>query len=170
MEGSSEDGEPQVLENLAQELRQSILQTESTLVIHLQENQEAAHRSQTELKEALEKVTANQDMISQVLLNLTHGGKGPEKYANRDASGSHGGYRHQQEHIPHYHTEGQSHGGGVPQGQTHSRATHRPYLPSFLDEQTQPSYQDEIEDNFEQYVEEYNSLSVAVQRQITLDQ
>jgi hypothetical protein len=78
--------------------------------------------------------------------------------------------RQQQEHIPYYHTEGQSHRGGAPQGQTHSRTTHRLYLPSFLDEQTQPNYQDEIEDNFSQYVREYNSLSIAVQRQITLDQ
>jgi hypothetical protein len=36
--------------------------------------------------------------------------------------------------------------------------------------QTQPNYQDEIEDNFDQYVREYNSLSAGVQRQITLDQ
>jgi hypothetical protein len=93
-------------------------------------------RGQSELRETLEKVNANQDKISQALLHLTHGGKGPEMYANKEASGSHGGYRHQQEHIPHYHTEGQSHGGGAPQGQTHSRTTHRPYLPSFLDEQT----------------------------------
>jgi hypothetical protein len=39
-----------------------------------------------------------------------------------------------------------------------------------LDEQTHTNYQDEIEDNFAQYVREYNSLSIAVQRQITLDQ
>jgi hypothetical protein len=36
MEGSGEDSEPQVLTNFAQELRQSILQTESALVTHLQ--------------------------------------------------------------------------------------------------------------------------------------
>ena len=73
MEGSGEDSEPQVLANFAQELRQSILQTESTLVIHLQENQETICRSQSELRETLEKVTTNQDMISQVMFNLTHG-------------------------------------------------------------------------------------------------
>jgi hypothetical protein len=38
MEGSGEDSEPQVLANFAQELRQSILQTESALVTHLQGN------------------------------------------------------------------------------------------------------------------------------------
>jgi hypothetical protein len=113
MEGSGEDNEPQVLATLAQELRQSILQIESKLVTHLQENQEASPRSQSELRETVEKVTANRDLISQVLLDLTHGGKGPEKYANTEASGSHGGNRQQQEHIPYYHTEGQSHGGGA---------------------------------------------------------
>jgi hypothetical protein len=122
------------------------------------------------LRDTLENVSAKQDKISHVLLHLTHGGKGPETYANIEAIGSHGGYRHQQEHIPHYHTEGQIHGGGEPQGQTHSRTTHRPYIPSFLDEQTQPNYQDEIEDSFNQYVKEYNSLSIEVQRKITLDQ
>jgi hypothetical protein len=35
MEGSGEDNEPQVLATLAQELRQSILQTESKWVTHL---------------------------------------------------------------------------------------------------------------------------------------
>jgi hypothetical protein len=35
MEGSGEDSEPQVLANFAQELHQSILQTESALVTHL---------------------------------------------------------------------------------------------------------------------------------------
>jgi hypothetical protein len=121
------------------------------------------------LRETLERVNASQDKIAQVLLHLTHGGKGPEVHANKEASESHGGTKHQQEHIPYYHTEGQSHGGGSPQGQTYSRTTSRPYLPSFLDEQTQPNYQDKIEDNSDQYVKEYNSLSVAVHRKITLD-
>jgi hypothetical protein len=101
---------------------------------------------------------------------MNHGGKGPEIYAKREASGSHGGTRHQQEHIPHYHTEGYNYGGGAPQGQTYSRTTPRPYLPSFLDNQTQSDYQDEIEDNFTQYAREYKSLSTGIQRQITLEQ
>jgi hypothetical protein len=118
----------------------------------------------------LKKVSDSQELISWLLMQMNHGGKVPETYGNKEASGSQGGYRHQQEHIPHYHTEGQSHGGGAPQGQAHSRTTHRPYLPSFLDEQPQPGYQDEFDDNFDQYVREYNSLSIPVQRQITLDQ
>jgi hypothetical protein len=47
------------------------------------------------LRETFEKVTANQDLISQVLLDLTHGGKWPEKYANIEACGSHGWNRQQ---------------------------------------------------------------------------
>jgi hypothetical protein len=66
------------------------------------------------MRETLEKVSEIKIRSHDLLLHLTHGGKGPKTYANREASGSHGGYRHQQEHIPHYHTEGQSHGGGVP--------------------------------------------------------
>jgi hypothetical protein len=58
----------------------------------------------------------------------------------------------------------------VPQKGKHSRTTHRSYLPSFLDEQTKPNHPDEFEDDFDQYVREYNLLSTPVQRQITLDQ
>jgi hypothetical protein len=170
MEGSGEDSEPQMIEGIARDLQRSIEVSQSDLVHHLQESQEATRRGQAEISETLKKVSDSQEMISRLLMQMTHGGKGPETYANKEASGSQGGNKHQQEHIPYYHTEGQSHGGGAPQGQTHSRTTHRPYLPSFLDEQPQPSYQDEFEDNFDQYVREYNSLSIPVQRQITLDQ
>jgi hypothetical protein len=44
MEGSGEDNDPQVLASFAKELQQSIFQTESALVHHLQENQEAVRR------------------------------------------------------------------------------------------------------------------------------
>jgi hypothetical protein len=121
------------------------------------------------MAETLKKASDSQELISRLLMQMTHGGKGLEPYANREASGSHGGNRHQQDNVPYYHTEGQSHGGGAAQGQTHKRTTHRPYLPLFLDEQTQPEFQDEIEDDFAQYVREYNSLSITVHRQMTLD-
>jgi hypothetical protein len=39
-----------------------------------------------------------------------------------------------------------------------------------LEEKPQPSYQDKFDENFDQYVREYNSLSLPFQRQITLDQ
>jgi hypothetical protein len=103
-------------------------------------------------------------------MQMTHEGKGLESYNNRDTSGSRGGYKHQQEHVPYYHHEGQSLGGSVPQGQTHSKTIHSPYLPSFLDEQAKPNHPDEFEENFDQYVKEYNSLGAPVQGKITLDQ
>jgi hypothetical protein len=93
----------------------------------------------------LEKVSVNQTLISQILLDMTHGGKGPRKYANREASGSHGGNRHQQEYVPYHHSEG-SHGGGASQGQVGNRTTPRSYLPSFMDEQPKPNHPDEFED------------------------
>jgi hypothetical protein len=139
-------------------------------VHHLQENQETVRRGQVEMTETLRKVNESQERLSQLLLQMNHAGKGPEVYANREASGFHGGTRPQQEHGPRYHTEGQSYGGGAPRGQTHSRITPRPYLPTFLDNQPQQKYEDEIEDNFKQYAREYHALSAGFQRQVTLDQ
>jgi hypothetical protein len=105
---------------------------------------------------------------------LTHAGKGPEIYANKEASGSHGETRphleQNQEKNFHYHIEGWSFGGGDPKGLTHNRTTPRPYLPTFLDNQPQHNYQDEIDDNFEQCAREYNLPSAGFQRQVTLDQ
>jgi hypothetical protein len=46
MEGSGDDGEPQGLAYLAQEFNKSINQTESKLVIHLQENYDVTRRGQ----------------------------------------------------------------------------------------------------------------------------
>ena len=50
MEGSSEDSEPQILAGFAKELQHSINRTESALVHHLQENQEAMLRGQFEMR------------------------------------------------------------------------------------------------------------------------
>jgi hypothetical protein len=169
MEGSSEDSEPQILARFAKDLQQSINMTQSTLVHHLQENQETVCRGQVEMTKTLRKVNEIQERITQLLMKMNQGGKGLEIYANKEASGSHVETRHQQENIPHYHNEGYKYGGGAPLGQTHSRTTPRPYLPSFLDNQTQPDYQDEIEENFAQYAREYNSLSAGIQRKITLE-
>jgi hypothetical protein len=149
IEGSGENSEPHMIAGIARDLQRSIEVSKSELVHHLQESQEATRRGQVEISETLKKVGDSQEMISKLLLQMTHGSKGLETYNNRETSGSQGGYRPQQEHIPHYHTEGQSHGGGAPQGQTHSRTTHRPYLPSFLEEHPQPSYQDKFDENFD---------------------
>ena len=139
------------------------------MVTHLQEIQEANRRGQTEISETLRKVDENQTRIAEMLMEMNHKGKGPESYANKETSGSHGGNRYQQEYIPYHHSEG-SHGGGAPQGQTGCRTTPVPYFPSFTEEPTQSDHPDEFEDQFDQYVREYNSLSPPVQRQITLDQ
>jgi hypothetical protein len=64
MEGSGDDSEPQGLAILAQEFHKSINQTESTLVNHLQENQEANRRGQAEISETLRKVDENQTRIA----------------------------------------------------------------------------------------------------------
>jgi hypothetical protein len=169
MEGSGEDSEPQILAGIARDLQRSIKVSQSDLVNHLQENQETTRRGQAEISETLRKVSDSQQKISQLLMDMTHSGKGSESYAKRETSGSHGGNRHQQEYVP-YHHSGGSHGGGAPKGQIGSKTTPRPYLPSFVNEQSQPNHPDEFEYQFDQYVREYNSLNPPVQRQITLYQ
>jgi hypothetical protein len=109
----------------------------------------------------LRKVDENQTRITEFLMAMNHKGKGPKTYANKESSGSLGGNRYHQEHIPYHHSEG-SPGGGAPQGQTGSRTTPRPYLPSFTDEVTQANHIDEFDDLFDQYSREYNSLSIPV--------
>jgi hypothetical protein len=106
MEGSGEDNESQILAGFARELQHSINLTQSTLVHHLQENQESVRRGQMEITETLERVNASQEKLAQLLMQMTHAGKGLKVYANREASGSHGGTRLQQEHNPRYHTKG----------------------------------------------------------------
>jgi hypothetical protein len=93
MEGSGEDSEPQILAGFTKELQHYINLSQIILVHHLQENQEIVRRGQVEMTEALRKVSESQERVSQLLMQMTHGGKGPEVYANREASGSHGGTR-----------------------------------------------------------------------------
>ena len=59
MEGSGEEEEPQGLAYLAREFNKSINQTESKLVIHLQENYDITRRGQAEITETLKKVDDN---------------------------------------------------------------------------------------------------------------
>ena len=95
MEGSGEEGEPQGLAYLAREFNKSINQTESKLVIHLQENYDITRRGQAEITETLKKVDdnlrkvdENQTRIVDLLLQITHKGKGLEIYENRETGGS----------------------------------------------------------------------------------
>jgi hypothetical protein len=64
------------------------------------------------MRDTLERVNSIPEKIVQILLQMTHAGKGPEIYANKESSGSHGETRPHQEQIFHYHTEGRSFGGG----------------------------------------------------------
>jgi len=63
-------------------------------------------RGQVEMRETLEKINVSQMNIAQLVLQITHVGKGPKIYANKESSVSHGGTRLHQEHRPHYHTDG----------------------------------------------------------------
>ena len=129
MEGSGDD-EPQGLAYLAQEFNKSINQTEGKLVVHLQENYDITRRGQAEITETLKKVDdnlrkvdENQTRICNLLMQMTHKGKGPKMYENRETSGSHGGNRYNPEKAPRYNSEHVfyhqsegSHGGGTPHG------------------------------------------------------
>jgi hypothetical protein len=92
MQGSG-DSEPHILGGFAKELQHFINVLESTLVHHLQENNEMVRRGPVEMTKALRKVSESQERVSQLPMQMTHGGKGLEIYANIEASGSHGGTR-----------------------------------------------------------------------------
>jgi septation ring formation regulator EzrA len=69
---------------LAREFNKSINQIESKLVIHLQENYDITRRGQAEITDTLKKVDdnlrkvdENQTRIADLLLQITHKGKGP---------------------------------------------------------------------------------------------
>ena len=68
MEGSGEDSEPQILAGFPKELQHFINMTLSTLVHHLQENQEIVRRGQVEMTEDLRKVSESQERASQLLM------------------------------------------------------------------------------------------------------
>ena len=106
MKGSSEDSEPQILAGIAKDLQRSIQVSPSDLVNHLQENQKVTCRGRVKISETLRKVSENQKRISQLLMEMTHKGKGLESYANKETSGSHGGNRYQQELVLYHHLEG----------------------------------------------------------------
>jgi hypothetical protein len=112
MEGSGDDSEPQGLAYLAQEFNKSINQTEGKLVVHLQENYDITRRGQAEITETLKKVDdnlrkvdENRTRICNLLMQMTHEGKSPETYGNREIGGSHGGNRYNPEKAPRYNSE-----------------------------------------------------------------
>jgi hypothetical protein len=156
MEGSGDDREPQGLAYLAAEFHKTLNLTESNLVHHLQESQGISRREQAEITETLKKVDGNlkkidenQTMITKLLMQMTHKGKDPEMYGNKEAGGSsgyggsggsHGETIYNLEKAP---SSKGSHGGGTSYGQMGSRANPRPYLPTFTDGQVQ---QEQVDD------------------------
>jgi hypothetical protein len=167
--------------------------TESTLVRQLDEYQETNRRGQAEISETLKKVdenlqkmNENQTRITDLLMQVTHRGKDPDTYGNKEAGGSGGTHeevRYNPEKAPG--SEG-SLGGGTFHGQMGSRTNHRPYVPVFMDEPLgqhsgsranprpyMPTFTDEqgqheqVEDFVEQLARstrEYYSLDMKVQR------
>jgi hypothetical protein len=145
MEGSGDDCEPQGLAFLSAEFdkfQQTINHTESKLVQHLDEYQETSRRGQAKIsktlkkvEENLQKMNQNQSRITEALMQVTHQGKDPHTYGNKEAGGSGGGHeeiRYNLEKAPR--SEG-SLGGGTSHGQMGSRVNPRPYMPMFTDEQ-----------------------------------
>ena len=78
MEGSGEDSEPHMIAGIARDIQRSIKVSQSDLVHHLQESQEATRRGQAEISETLRKVSDSQELISKLLMQMTHGEKGLE--------------------------------------------------------------------------------------------
>ena len=134
VEGSRDDHEPQGLALLVTKL-------ESTLVQQLDEYHETSRRGQAEISETLkkfdenlQKMNENQTRITDLLMKVTHRGKDPDTYGNKEAGGSDGTHeegRYNPEKAPG--SEG-SLGGGMFHGQMGSKTNHRPYVPMFTDE------------------------------------
>jgi hypothetical protein len=113
MEGSWDDHEPLCLALIAADFdkfQQSINRTESTLVQHLGEYHETSRRGQAELYETLKRVdenlhimNKNQSKLNELLMQVTHQGKNPNMYGNKEAGGSSGGHeeiRYNLEKVP----------------------------------------------------------------------
>jgi hypothetical protein len=110
-------------------------------VWQLDEYQETNRRGQAEISETLKKVdenlqkmNENQTRITDLLMQVTHRGKYPNTYGNKEAGGSsetHEEVRYNPEKA--LGSEGIL-GGGMFHGQMGSRMNHRPYVPVFMDE------------------------------------
>jgi hypothetical protein len=108
----------------------------------LDEYQETNRRGQDEISETLKKVdknlqkmNENQTRIADLLMQVTHRGKGLDTYGIKGArcsGGTHEEARYNLEKAPG--SEG-SLGGGTFHRQMGSRANNRPYMPVFTDEQ-----------------------------------
>jgi hypothetical protein len=201
MEGSGDDHEPQNLAFLVAKFgkfQQNMNHTESTLVQHLDEYQETSRRGQAEISETLKKVDENlqnmnkyQSQITDLMMKVTHRGKDPNMYGNKEASGSGGTHEEIRYNLEKAPGSEESLGGGMSHGQMGSRVNPMPYMPVFIDEQLSrhsgskanprpymPTFTDEqgqheqVEDFVEQLArstKEYYNLDMRVQIQMPLD-
>jgi hypothetical protein len=99
---------------------------------------------------------------------MTHKGKDPEMYGNKEAGGfggyggsggSHGETRYNLEKALSF--KG-IHGGGMSYGQMGSRDNPRPYLPMFTDGQVQQEQVDDFLEKMAQCTKEYYDLDVII--------
>jgi hypothetical protein len=98
MEGLGDDHEPLGLALIAAEFdkfQQSINHTESTLVQHLGEYHETNRKEQAKLSETLKRVdenlqimNKNQSKLNEILMQVSHQGKNPDMYGNKEVGGS----------------------------------------------------------------------------------
>ena len=98
MEGSWDDHKPLGLALIAAEFdkfQQYVNRMESTLVQHLGEYHETSRRGQAELSKTLKRVdenlqimNKNQSKLNEILMQVTHQGKNPDMYGNKEAGGS----------------------------------------------------------------------------------
>jgi hypothetical protein len=142
--------------------------------------------------ENLQKMNENQTRIVDLLMQVTHQGKYPDTYGNKEVGGSGGTHEEARCNLEKAPRSEGSLGGGTFHGQMGSRTNHRPYVPMFMDEPLgqhsgsranprpyMPTFTDEqgqheqVEDFVEQLARstrEYYSLDMKVQRQMSLDQ
>jgi hypothetical protein len=134
----------------------------------------------------------HQTRIIDLLMQVTHRGKYPDTYGNKEAGGF-GGTHEEDRYNPKKEpgSEG-SLGGGTFHGQMGSRTNHRPYvpvfidellgqhlgsranpityIPTFIDEQEQHERVEDLVAQLARSTREYYSLDMKVQRQMSLDQ
>jgi hypothetical protein len=144
MEGSGDEYEPQGLALLVDEFgkfQQNMNCTERTLVQQLDEYQETNRRGHAKISKTLKKVdeniqkiNENQTRITDLLMQVTHRGKDPDTYRNKEAGGSDGTHEEVRYNIEKALGSEGSLGGGTSHGKMGSRANHRPYMPVFTDE------------------------------------
>jgi hypothetical protein len=114
----------------------------------------------------MEEQSRKQRVLSQYLMEQKHGKDPPVFGGNNDASSSHGGNGNHEESIHKGPT------GSVPShSHVASRATPRPYFPTFRNTQQRdynPLNQETMEDEWETVERDYNNMSAGFRRKVSL--